>query len=80
MYQISHGRLTVLETENPSMARKQPHPTKLFENVKYKDQWTKAKMNIRADSNYNLQLIAQKGVSNSYIIVDDLYFTDGKCA
>lgn len=79
LYQISHGRLTVHETENPRMARKQPIPQTLLETLDYKHEWTRARLNVRADPNYNLMIIAQKGSEDSFIVMDDFYFTKGKC-
>jgi len=79
LYQISHGRLTVHETENPRMARKQPHPQTLLETLDYKLEWTRARLNVRADPNYNLMIVAEKGAEDTFIALDDFFFIKGKC-
>ncbi|XP_066913388.1 uncharacterized protein [Clytia hemisphaerica] len=79
VYQITHGRLTVHEKAQPSMAAKHPNPRTLMETLDYKHKWTKAKLTVKVEPQSSLTIIGQQGVSTSFVALDNFYFTEGRC-
>ena len=79
VYRITHGRLTVHQTPQPTLVRKNQNPQTLLETLDYKSEWTQTRLNVKADPQFHLSIIGQKGVSTSYIALDDFYFTKGAC-
>lgn len=79
VYQIPHGRLTVHQTPQPTLTSKSPNPQTLLETLNYRNDWTRIRLNVQADPRFYLTIIGEKGVTDSYIALDDFYFTKGSC-
>ena len=79
VYQITNGRLTVHQTPQPTLHEKSPNPQTLLETLEYRHGWTRTRLNVKADPQFYLTVIGHKGVSDSYIALDDFYFTKGAC-
>ena len=79
MYQLSGGTLSVIQNESPTLARKFPQRQILFRTKIPTSAWEAANVLIQAtDSNY-LLLVGLKGRPSTFIIIDELYFTEGVC-
>ena len=79
LYQLNDGELTVKQSHNPSVTNKIPKPNVLFSTNEKVTSWTHAQINTFVSSRYYLLLMGKKGRPYSYIVIDDIYFTDGGC-
>ena len=79
MYQLTGGKLSIKQGENPSVTNKFPKPNLLFITKKKTNSWSHAQVTVEVSSRYYLLLNGVKGVAPSFIAVDNIYFTEEDC-
>lgn len=79
MYQMTGGEIFVAERPTPSSAMKYPADIVVHRTNHFAHQWRHEKVNIRVTEQFHLVLKGVKGNPGTYIIIDNIFFTEGEC-
>lgn len=79
MYQLNGGEVKVIQTAVSTAFDKFPSPSILFSTKVKALTWSHARFNVHVSKGYYITLIGEHGRPMSFIAIDYVYFTNGKC-
>ena len=77
--QMSGGKVSLIQVENPSSENKNPIPRVIYLSEKIKKEWIDVQVTVNVNSRNNLLIVGTKGRPGTYIAIDNLFFVSGKC-
>lgn len=78
-YQMNAGKIFVSVKVNPSFNNKQSEPIVKFTTTKKTKTWKHVKVNIPVSERYQIYLKGVIGHPQAYVVLDNFFFTSGKC-
>jgi len=79
MYMMNDGKLTVSQRGTPTSRNKFPPTVVKFTNEKPTLRWKHATVDVMVTDSFELVIKGRKGVRQSYLAIDYLFFTKGGC-
>ncbi|XP_012561173.2 uncharacterized protein LOC105846713 [Hydra vulgaris] len=81
--QMSGGKISIMEIQNPSNKNKNPTPRIIYSldkvNENVAKEWNKIQVTVNVSSKNNLIIVGTKGPIGTYIAIDNMFFVAGSC-
>lgn len=79
VYQMNGGKISVSQKATPTLKKKYPQPTVKFTTLEKSLNWKYVKIDVDVSDGYELIVKGVKGVVDSYLAIDYVFFTEGRC-